>query len=127
MGRSVPRLLRTAVETLLRLPSLTTACETIPLLARRDAASFDTLLCQSVDPLAAQIGLATTGAVIIAARHLAWIAGPMSGLSHEGVDAAFFKGTQVRSNLIWGLGCGKTESLYPRGPRLSFEDANTYR
>jgi 3-hydroxypropanoate dehydrogenase len=51
----------------------------------------------------------------------------MSGFSHEGVDAAFFNGTRIRSNLICSLGYGKTESLYPRGPRLAFEEANTFR
>jgi 3-hydroxypropanoate dehydrogenase len=65
--------------------------------------------------------------LIIAARALGLDCGPMSGFSHEGVDAAFFNGTQIRSNLICSLGYGKTESLYPRGSRLAFGEANTFR
>ncbi|MBY2907716.1 malonic semialdehyde reductase [Rhizobium leguminosarum] len=65
--------------------------------------------------------------LIIAARALGLDCGPMSGFSHEGVDAAFFNGTRIRSNLICSLGYGKTESLYPRSPRLAFEEANTFR
>ena len=65
--------------------------------------------------------------LIIAARALGLDCGPMSGFSHEGVDAEFFAGMQIRSNLICCLGYGKAESVYPRGPRLTFEDANTLR
>jgi 3-hydroxypropanoate dehydrogenase len=65
--------------------------------------------------------------LFIAARALGLDCGPMSGFSHEGVDAEFFADTQIRSNLICSLGHGKAESVYPRGPRLTFEDANTFR
>lgn len=65
--------------------------------------------------------------LILAARALGLDCGPMSGFSHEGVDAEFFANTTIRSNLICSLGHGKAESLYPRGPRLAFEDANTLR
>jgi 3-hydroxypropanoate dehydrogenase len=65
--------------------------------------------------------------LMIAARALGLHCGPMSGFSHEGVDAAFFAGTRVRSNMICSLGYGKAESVYPRGPRLAFEEANTLR
>jgi 3-hydroxypropanoate dehydrogenase len=65
--------------------------------------------------------------LMLAARALGLDCGPMSGFSQEDVDAEFFAGTQVRSNLICSLGHGKTESLFPRMPRLAFEDANSFR
>lgn len=65
--------------------------------------------------------------LIIAARALGLDCGPMSGFSHEAVDAAFFAGTEIRSNLICSLGYGKSESVYPRGPRLTFEEAGSFQ
>lgn len=63
------------------------------------------------------------GYLILAARSLGLDTGPMSGFSNEKVDAAFFAGTSVKSNFICALGVGTTEALFPRNPRLSFEDA----
>ena len=61
--------------------------------------------------------------LILAARALGLDCGPMSGFDNAGVDAAFFSGTSIRSNFIINLGYGKRETLYPRGPRLSFAEA----
>jgi 3-hydroxypropanoate dehydrogenase len=61
--------------------------------------------------------------LILAARSLGLDAGPMSGFSNEKVDAAFFAGTPIKSNFLCALGVGTTEALFPRGPRLSFEEA----
>ena len=61
--------------------------------------------------------------LILAARSLGLDCGPMSGFDNAKVDAAFFGGTSVKSNFICALGVGTTELLYPRGPRLSFEEA----
>jgi 3-hydroxypropanoate dehydrogenase len=62
--------------------------------------------------------------LIIAARALGLNAGPMSGFDNAGVDEAFFKGTRIKSNFIVSLGHGTDENLFPRSPRLSFEEAN---
>jgi 3-hydroxypropanoate dehydrogenase len=62
--------------------------------------------------------------LMLAARALGLDCGPMSGFSNVGVDDEFFANTSIRSNLICGLGYGKGKSLYPRGPRLEFEEAN---
>ena len=62
--------------------------------------------------------------LILAARALGYDTGPMSGFSNEAVDAAFFEGTQVKSNFICCVGKGTDENLFPRSPRLSFEEAN---
>ncbi|HTY50456.1 MAG TPA: malonic semialdehyde reductase [Steroidobacteraceae bacterium] len=62
--------------------------------------------------------------LIIAARALGLDCGPMSGFDNAAVDREFFAGTRIRSNFICSLGYGSEENLYPRNPRLAFEDAN---
>jgi 3-hydroxypropanoate dehydrogenase len=63
------------------------------------------------------------GYFILAARALDLDVGPMSGFDNAGVDAAFFEGTRIKSNFIASIGYGTDENLFPRGPRLDFEDA----
>jgi 3-hydroxypropanoate dehydrogenase len=60
---------------------------------------------------------------IIAARALGLDCGPMSGFNNAKVDAAFFAGTSVKSNFLCNLGHGDTGKLFPRSPRLSFDEA----
>lgn len=60
---------------------------------------------------------------IIAARALGLDCGPMSGFDNAGVDAEFFKGTTIKSNFICSIGYGSSENLFPRSPRLSFDEA----
>jgi nitroreductase len=66
------------------------------------------------------------GYLIVAARALGLDCGPMSGFDNAAVDAAFFGGTRIQSNFICCLGQGKPESVYPRNPRLSFEEASRF-
>jgi 3-hydroxypropanoate dehydrogenase len=61
--------------------------------------------------------------LIMAARALGWDTGPMSGFDKAAVDAAFWAGTKIETNFICSLGKGTTEGLFPRSPRLSFEEA----
>ena len=49
----------------------------------------------------------------------------MSGFDNAGVDKEFFAGANIKSNFIVALGYGTDENLYPRNPRLDFEEANT--
>jgi 3-hydroxypropanoate dehydrogenase len=60
---------------------------------------------------------------MLAARSLGLDCGPMSGFDNSKVDAAFFAGTSVKSNFICSLGYGDASKLYPRNPRLTFEEA----
>jgi 3-hydroxypropanoate dehydrogenase len=60
---------------------------------------------------------------MIAARSLGLDCGPMSGFDNAGVDEEFFKGTSVKSNFICSIGYGTDENLFPRSPRLSFDEA----
>jgi 3-hydroxypropanoate dehydrogenase len=61
--------------------------------------------------------------LILAARSLGLDCGPMSGFDHVKIDAAFFGGTSVKANFICALGAGTSELLFPRSPRLSFDEA----
>ena len=61
--------------------------------------------------------------LIMAARALGLDCGPMSGFDRAKMDAAFFAGTAVRSNILVNLGQGDPASLYPRSPRLAFDEA----
>jgi 3-hydroxypropanoate dehydrogenase len=61
--------------------------------------------------------------LILAARALGLDCGPMSGFDNAKLDQAFFFGTSIKSNFICALGTGTTEELYPRNPRLAFDEA----
>ncbi len=60
---------------------------------------------------------------MIAARALGLDCGPMSGFDKAGVDKAFFDGTSYRSNFLCNIGYGTDTDLFPRSPRLSFDEA----
>ena len=79
------------------------------------------------DPAARQLSAFRNGTLqgaylIVAARALGFDCGPMSGFDHHGVDRDFFAGTNIKSNFICSLGHG-TGQVYPRNPRLTFEEA----
>lgn len=60
--------------------------------------------------------------LMIAARALGLDCGPMSGFEAEGVEKEFFAGTNVKVNFLCNIGYGDESSLFPRSPRMSFED-----
>lgn len=61
--------------------------------------------------------------LILAARSLGLDCGPMSGFNNAMVDEAFFAGTAIRSNFLVNLGKGDATSIFPRSPRLGFDEA----
>jgi 3-hydroxypropanoate dehydrogenase len=77
------------------------------------------------------------GYMILAARALGLDCGPMSGFDNAKVDEEFFGAgkevtaydqeffprTHVRSNFICNIGYGDHSKLFPRNPRLDFEEA----
>ena len=63
------------------------------------------------------------GYMILAARALGLDCGPMSGFDAAKVDAAFWAGTTVKTNFLCTLGTGDPAKLFPRSPRLSFDEA----
>ena len=78
------------------------------------------------EPTAFRNGSLQGGYLILAARALGLDCGPMSGFDNAAVDLAFFEGTRIQSNFICCLGHGKPESVFPRNPRLSFEEAGSF-
>ena len=61
--------------------------------------------------------------LILAARALGLDAGPMTGFDAAKVDEAFFAGTQLKSDILVNLGQGDPASIFPRSPRLPFDEA----
>jgi 3-hydroxypropanoate dehydrogenase len=66
------------------------------------------------------------GYLIMAARALGLDCGPMSGFDNAAVDADFFAGTRIKSNFICSLGYGDPDGVYPRNPRLTFDEAGSF-
>ena len=62
---------------------------------------------------------------MIAARALGLDCGPMSGVDLAQVDAEFFADGRFKTNFILNLGHGDDSLLFPRNPRLAFEQACT--
>ena len=63
------------------------------------------------------------GYMIIAARALGLDCGPMSGFDGPKLDAAFWAGSTVKTNFICTLGHGDVSKVFPRSPRLAFDEA----
>jgi 3-hydroxypropanoate dehydrogenase len=61
--------------------------------------------------------------LILAARALGLDTGAMSGFDNLKVDELFFAGTTIKSNFLVNLGYGDESKLFPRSPRLSFDEA----
>lgn len=61
--------------------------------------------------------------LIMAARSIGLDAGPMTGFDSEGVDKAFFGGTNIKSDILCNLGYGDPGSIFERSPRFSFDEA----
>ena len=61
--------------------------------------------------------------LILAARAVGLDAGPMSGFDSTKLDELFFAGTSWKSNFLVNLGYGDPSGLFPRSPRLSFDEA----
>jgi 3-hydroxypropanoate dehydrogenase len=66
---------------------------------------------------------------ILAARIVGLDCGPMSGFNNAKVDEEFFSAGketalgQVKSNFLCNLGHGDAAKLFPRSPRLDFDEA----
>jgi len=63
------------------------------------------------------------GYFIMAARAIGLDCGPMSCFDADKVNAAFFAGSTVKANFICNIGYGDAAKLFPRSPRLGFEEA----
>jgi 3-hydroxypropanoate dehydrogenase len=76
-----------------------------------------------IDSTAHRNGTLQGAYFIMAARALGLDCGPMSGFDNTLVDEAFFSGTNIKSNFLINLGYGDAEKLFPRSPRLTFDEA----
>jgi 3-hydroxypropanoate dehydrogenase len=84
---------------------------------------FANLPAEQIERAASQ-GSSMQGAyLILAARALGLDAGPIGGFDRAKVDETFFPGGTVRSNFLVNLGYGDPAGLYPRNPRLEFDEA----
>lgn len=60
---------------------------------------------------------------IIAARAFGLDCGPMSGFNADQVNAEFFNDGKLKFNFVCSLGHGDASKLFPRSPRLDFDEA----
>ncbi len=75
---------------------------------------------------ATQNGTLQLAYFILALRALGLDAGPMGGFDRDKVDAEFFAGTAIKSNVLVNIGYGDEAALFPRSPRLEFEEIARY-
>ena len=76
-----------------------------------------------VDRVALRNGSLQGAYFIVAARALGLDCGPMSGFDNAKVDAAFFPDGRWKSNFLINLGQADPAKVFPRNPRLTFEEA----
>lgn len=62
------------------------------------------------------------GYLTIAARALGLDVGPIAGFDAAAVDAAFFPNSRIKTFVIVNIGYGDKSTLFPRLPRLAFDD-----
>ena len=62
-------------------------------------------------------------AVLGTARALGLDCGPMSGFDQQKVNAEFFPDGKWKANFLCNVGYGDPSKLFPRNPRLKFEEA----
>jgi 3-hydroxypropanoate dehydrogenase len=60
---------------------------------------------------------------LMACRGLGLDLGPMGGFDAARLDAAFFPEGRLKSFLLMNIGYGQPDKLYPRNPRLEFDEA----
>jgi 3-hydroxypropanoate dehydrogenase len=63
------------------------------------------------------------GYFILAARAVGLDCGPMSGFDQAKVNAEFFPDGKWKANFLCNLGYGDKSKLFPRSPRLEFDEA----
>ena len=61
--------------------------------------------------------------LMLAARSLGLDCGPMSGFDQAAVNAAFWPDGRVKANFLCNIGYGDDKMIFPRSPRLNYEQA----
>ncbi len=73
-----------------------------------------------------QNGTLQVAYLILALRAVGLDTGPMTGFDNAKVDAEFFAGTAVKSNVVINIGYGDASKLFPRSPRFAFDQIATF-
>jgi 3-hydroxypropanoate dehydrogenase len=76
----------------------------------------------AADPMSSLNATLQAGYFILASRAFGLDAGPMGGFDNAGVDNEFFKDGKHKSIILVALGYGDDSKLFPRNPRLSFNE-----
>jgi 3-hydroxypropanoate dehydrogenase len=76
-----------------------------------------------IDETAMRNGSLQGGYFILAARSVGLDCGPMSGFDPAKVNAEFFSDGKWKVNFLCNLGYGDHSKLFPRNPRLEFDEA----
>lgn len=76
-----------------------------------------------IDETAARNATLQGAYMMIAARAMGLDCGPMSGFNHAVVDEVMFAGTALRSNFLLNLGYADETAVFPKLPRLPFDEA----
>lgn len=76
-----------------------------------------------IDETAMRNGSLQGGYFILAARAVGLDCGPMSGFDAAKVNAEFFPDGKWKVNFLCNLGYGDRSKLFPRNPRLEFNEA----
>ncbi|HPC84328.1 MAG TPA: malonic semialdehyde reductase [Thermoanaerobaculaceae bacterium] len=92
------------------------------LVLHTDARSWFVGKPELVETTAFRNGTLQAAYFILAARAVGLDCGPMSGFDNAAVDREFFAGTAIRSNFLCNLGYGDPSKLFPRAPRLGFDE-----
>ena len=93
------------------------------LLPQADARSWFAGKPALIEETAFRNGSLEGGYFILAARALGLDCGPMSGFDPDKVNAEFFPDGKWKANFLCNLGYGDASKLFPRNPRLPFEEA----
>jgi 3-hydroxypropanoate dehydrogenase len=93
------------------------------LFPQKDARSWFVGKPAHIEATAFRNGTLQGGYFIVAARAVGLDCGAMSGFDNATVDAAFFPGGKVKSNFLCNLGYGDPKGVFPRNPRLTFDEA----
>ncbi len=98
--------------------------ETLPrLFPHTDARSWFAGNQPLIEMTAFRNGSMQGGYFILAARAVGLDCGPMSGFDAEAINRDFLAGTSWTVNFLCNLGYGDHAKLFPRSPRLSFDEA----
>jgi 3-hydroxypropanoate dehydrogenase len=69
-----------------------------------------------------QSGTLQVGYLLLALRAVGLDVGPMAGFDNAKVDAEFFPDGKFKSNVLINIGYGDDAKLFPRSPRLAFDE-----